>query len=58
MLGSTMGNASEFQAVLDAIEKGVRPVLDRTYPLEDVQGALERLDSAEQFGKVVVGVSS
>jgi NADPH:quinone reductase-like Zn-dependent oxidoreductase len=57
MLGSTMGNASEFQAVLDAIDNGLRPVVDRVYPLSEVQAALSRLDAAEQFGKVVLEIT-
>jgi NADPH:quinone reductase-like Zn-dependent oxidoreductase len=56
LLGSTMGNAKEFEDVLDAIDKGLRPVIDRVYPLEEVQAALTRLDAAEQFGKVVLAV--
>ena len=56
LLGSTMGNASEFQAVLDAIDDGLRPVVDSVYPLGEVQAALQRLDAAEQFGKVVLSV--
>jgi len=58
MLGSTMGNAGEFEAVLEAIDDGLRPVVDEVYPLDEVQAALERLDGGEQFGKVVVSVSS
>jgi NADPH:quinone reductase-like Zn-dependent oxidoreductase len=58
LLGSTMGNASEFEAVLKALDRGLRPVVDRVYPLGDVQDALTRLDSAEQFGKVVLSVSA
>lgn len=57
LLGSTMGNAGEFQAVLKAMEAGMRPVVDSTYPLAEVQAALTRLDAAEQFGKVVLSVS-
>jgi NADPH:quinone reductase-like Zn-dependent oxidoreductase len=57
MLGSTMGNAREFQSVLEAIDAGLRPVVDRVYPLSEVQAALARLDAAEQFGKVVLSVS-
>jgi NADPH:quinone reductase-like Zn-dependent oxidoreductase len=57
LLGSTMGNASEFEAVLAAIDRGLRPVVDSVYPLGDVQAALKRLDDAEQFGKVVLAVS-
>ena len=56
LLGSTMGNAREFEAVLKAIDGGLRPVVDSVYPLSDVKGALTRLDSAEQFGKVVLSV--
>jgi NADPH:quinone reductase-like Zn-dependent oxidoreductase len=58
MLGSTMGNAGEFEAVLKAIDDGLRPVVDDVYPLDEVQAALARLDGGEQFGKVVVSVSS
>ena len=58
LLGSTMGNASEFEAVLDAIDHGLRPVVDRVYPLAEVQAALARLDAAEQFGKVVLSIGA
>jgi NADPH:quinone reductase-like Zn-dependent oxidoreductase len=54
LLGSTMGNASEFESVLKAIDSGLRPVVDSVYPLAEVQAALTRLDAAEQFGKVVL----
>lgn len=57
LLGSTMGNASEFQAVLEAIDAGLRPVVDKVYPLAEVEAALTRLDAAEQFGKVVLSIS-
>ena len=56
-LGSTMGNSGEFEQVLKAIDEGLRPVVDSVYPLEEVQAALEHLDGAEQFGKVVLRVS-
>jgi NADPH:quinone reductase-like Zn-dependent oxidoreductase len=58
LLGSTMGNAGEFEAVLAAIDRGLRPVVDSVYPLADVVRALEHLDRAEQFGKVVLEVPS
>ncbi len=58
LIGSTMGNAGEFEGVLKAIDAGMRPVIDSVYPLDDVQSALERLDAAEQFGKVVLAVSA
>ena len=58
LLGSTMGNAGEFESVLKAIDRGLRPVVDSVYPLHDVEAALERLDDAAQFGKVVLSVSA
>jgi NADPH:quinone reductase-like Zn-dependent oxidoreductase len=58
LLGSTMGNASEFEAVLSAMDRGLRPVVDSVYPLDEVQAALTRLDAAEQFGKVVLSIST
>jgi NADPH:quinone reductase-like Zn-dependent oxidoreductase len=56
LLGSTMGNAAEFEAVLEAIGAGMRPVVDSEYPLADVEAALGRLEAAEQFGKVVLSI--
>ena len=56
LLGSTMGNASEFEAVLKALDQGLRPVVDQTFPLDRVQDALTRVDTSEQFGKVVLSV--
>ncbi len=58
MLGSTMGNVGEFEAVLKAIDGGLRPVVDKAFALDDVQAALARLDAAEQFGKVVLSIPS
>src|ERR1700694_2071832 len=57
LLGSTMGNAGEFESVLKAIDAGLRPVVDRGDGLDDVKDALTRLDAGEQFGKVLLRVS-
>jgi len=57
LLGSTMGNAGEFAEVLKAINAGMRPQVDSAFPLQEVVAALERLDQAEQFGKVTLQVS-
>jgi NADPH:quinone reductase-like Zn-dependent oxidoreductase len=58
MLGSTMGNAGEFEEVLEAIPRGLRPIVDSVHPLRDVTTAMEHLQVAEQFGKVVLQVAS
>ncbi len=57
ILGSTMGNRGEFEAVLKLLGEGVRPVVDSVYALAEVQAALAHLDAAEQFGKVILKVS-
>jgi NADPH:quinone reductase-like Zn-dependent oxidoreductase len=57
LLGSTMGNAGEFEAVLEALGQGLRPKVDSIFPLGDVTAALEHLDRAEHFGKVVLQVA-
>jgi NADPH:quinone reductase-like Zn-dependent oxidoreductase len=54
LLGSTMGNAGEFEQVLEAIGRGLRPIVDSTFALDEATSALERLERAAQFGKVVL----
>ena len=36
----------------------VRPVLDRTYPLDEVRAAHERLEANQSFGKIVLNVAN
>ncbi|HEX6489546.1 MAG TPA: zinc-binding dehydrogenase [Candidatus Dormibacteraeota bacterium] len=57
LLGSTMGTSTEFDALLQAVDGGLRPTVDSVYPLDSVTAALEHLDRAEHFGKVVLEVS-
>jgi NADPH2:quinone reductase len=56
LLGSTMGNTGEFEQVLEALDAGMRPVVDSTFAFDDAVHALEHLDRSEQFGKVVLRV--
>jgi len=59
IMGSTMGNAAEYAEVVRRLGRGeLRPVVDRTFPLERVREAYERLAKGQQWGKVVVEVSS
>jgi NADPH:quinone reductase-like Zn-dependent oxidoreductase len=58
LLGSTMGNAGEFESVLAAVNGGLRPAVDSTFALDEVAEALQHLDQAEQFGKVALRVST
>jgi NADPH:quinone reductase-like Zn-dependent oxidoreductase len=57
ILGSYMGNKSEFATVLKLVAAGkLKPVLDRTFPLAECRLAHEYLESGSQFGKVVLRV--
>jgi NADPH:quinone reductase-like Zn-dependent oxidoreductase len=58
ILGSTMGNDAELDAIVAELAAGrLLPVVDSVFPLEEGRRALERLQHAEQFGKVVLRVS-
>jgi NADPH:quinone reductase-like Zn-dependent oxidoreductase len=57
IMGSTMGNDAEFDAIVRALHEGaLRPVVDAVFPLAEGRAAFERLQDAEQFGKVVLRV--
>jgi len=56
--GSTMGNDAEFDAIVAELRAGrLMPVVDSVFALSDGRAAFERLQSGQQFGKVVVRVS-
>ncbi len=58
ILGSTMGNDAEFDAVVAELGAGrLTPVIDSVHPLAESRAAFERLASGAQFGKVVVRVA-
>jgi NADPH:quinone reductase-like Zn-dependent oxidoreductase len=58
ILGSTMGNDAEFDAVVSELRRGrFLPPVDSVYPLADGRAAFERLSAAEQFGKIVLQVA-
>ena len=57
ILGSTMGNDAEFDAIAAELATGrLHPPIDRVYPLAEGRAAFERLASAEQFGKIVLTI--
>ncbi len=58
IMGSTMGNDSEFDAIVKELEAGeLMPVIDSVFTLENGREAYERLASGQQFGKIVVRVA-
>jgi NADPH:quinone reductase-like Zn-dependent oxidoreductase len=57
VLGSTMGLPAEFEAAYELIRTGrARVHVDSVFPLADVAKAHERLESGQQFGKVVLRI--
>jgi NADPH:quinone reductase-like Zn-dependent oxidoreductase len=58
IMGSTMGNDAEFDAVVAELRAGrLIPPVDSVYALDDGRAAFERLASGDHFGKVVIKVS-
>jgi NADPH:quinone reductase-like Zn-dependent oxidoreductase len=57
ILGSTMSTMREFKEVMDLIVTGkLKPVIDKTYSLEDAAQAQERLWRNENFGKITLDI--
>jgi zinc-binding alcohol dehydrogenase/oxidoreductase len=55
LVTSTMGNHSEFRAMLDDVNRyQLRPPVDRVFALGDGAEAFRHLESGDQFGKVVL----
>lgn len=55
ILGSTMGDMHEFREVVALLRSGaLKPVIDRVFSLKEAPQAYARLESAEQFGKIVI----
>ena len=58
ILGSTMGNDAEFDAIVNELRQGrLLPPVDSVFPLANGAAAFQRLATGEQFGKVVVNIS-
>lgn len=59
ILGSTMGNDAEFQAIVEQFRRGrLRPVVDSVVPLAEGPAAYARLAAGAQSGKLVIEVAS
>lgn len=58
VMGSTLGDLSEFRDLLRVCERGlIKPVIDRRYGLDDAHVALDRLESGAQFGKLAIEIA-
>jgi NADPH:quinone reductase-like Zn-dependent oxidoreductase len=57
LLGSYMGTMSELNEVLGHVFAGrLKPVVDKSFPLQELRQAHEYLESSQMFGKVVISV--
>jgi NADPH:quinone reductase-like Zn-dependent oxidoreductase len=57
VIGSYMGSFAELLQVLRLVEKGsLNPTLDQVFPLKEAQEAQARMESRQNFGKIVLKV--
>ncbi len=55
VMGSTMASHAQFRDAMDAVFRGpLEPVVDRVFPMEEIEQAHRHLAAGEQFGKVVL----
>ena len=58
ILGTTMGTLDDFRGMLALFGRnGLRPVVDRVFPLAEAGAALRHMADAEQFGKIVLRIT-
>ena len=57
LIGSTMGTPQDFEQMLELVSRHhVEPVVDSSYPLEEVNQALRKMADSSQFGKLVLAL--
>ena len=55
--GTTMGTRDEFLSMIDFIEsRKLKPVIDQVLPFRNFNEALKKMESSEQFGKLVLKI--
>jgi NADPH:quinone reductase-like Zn-dependent oxidoreductase len=55
--GSTMGTREDFESAYELVKSGrAKPVVDSVFPLAEARAAHERMEAAEQFGKIVLTI--
>ncbi|MBN1805206.1 MAG: zinc-binding dehydrogenase [Sedimentisphaerales bacterium] len=58
ILGSTMGSDEDLRQMLLAVNQAkLKPVIDSTLKLENIKEATNRMENAEQFGKIVLEIN-
>lgn len=55
ILGSTMGSHDEFAKMVNFVEeKKLIPIVDQVFEVKDYLKAFDKMDTAQQFGKIVI----
>ena len=58
ILGSTMGTRDEFLSMIDFIEsRKLKPVIDKVFPLDQINEGFAHMENGNQFGKIVLKIS-
>ena len=58
IFGTTMGTEDEFLSMIDFIHKHkIKPVVDKIFPLAQVNDAFARMEEGVQFGKIILKIS-
>jgi zinc-binding alcohol dehydrogenase/oxidoreductase len=58
LLGTQLGSPRDFEALLRMVEEAAwKPVIDSVRPLAEAEPALDRLQSGEHFGKLVLEIA-
>jgi NADPH:quinone reductase-like Zn-dependent oxidoreductase len=58
VLGTTMGSPADFANMLRLYtDSGLRPVIDRVFPLAQAGDAHIRMEAGDQFGKIVLKIN-
>lgn len=57
ILGTSMGSPADFKAMLEYVTRHrIKPVVDRAYDLAEIGTAMQRMEDALQFGKIVLRI--
>ncbi|MDQ4128444.1 MAG: zinc-binding dehydrogenase [Actinomycetota bacterium] len=57
ILGTAMGTPEEFGAMLELYqERGLRPVINETFPLEETTAAMRHMEEGAGIGKIVLNI--
>ena len=58
ILGTTMGTRDEFLSMLHFLEsRNIKSVLDKTFRLSEINQAFNRMENADQFGKIILEIN-